>query len=385
MLGQQSAQHCQTPGRADAQSQSEPATRRRPIPSHFSVYLDLLRLAMAVDVVLFHLRTIGVGPLSIQHLLPGTGHECVIVFFVLSGYIIAATAERKDSTLLDYALDRFARVYSVAIPALLISTAASLALGVGSHADVLAALAANLTFVGESWSANAFPPTDPPFWSLCYEVMYYTLFGCAVYLRGIARVAALTLVVLLAGPKVLLLLPCWLLGAIAYQWRDRFSLGKIGAIVAGLVLPGLAFGALTFLQLGAKVDALFGASPALAFSQHFAKDYITASIIALHLYAMRSLVFVWPACLGRTVVAFAGFTFTLYLVHYPILLAVQHSQLRYSLPGLALSLVLVATAVYVVGTLTELRRHRVRAWMTAIVGSVVRWRRRRLGERGARG
>ena len=259
MLGQQSAQHCQTPGRADAQSQSEPATRRRPIPSHFSVYLDLLRLAMAVDVVLFHLRTIGVGPLSIQHLLPGTGHECVIVFFVLSGYIIAATAERKDSTLLDYALDRFARVYSVAIPALLISTAASLALGVGSHADVLAALAANLTFVGESWSANAFPPTDPPFWSLCYEVMYYTLFGCAVYLRGIARVAALTLVVLLAGP------------------------------------------------------------------------------------------------------------------------------LRYSLPGLALSLVLLATAVYVVGTLTELRRHRVRAWMTAIVGSVVRWRRRRLGERGARG
>lgn len=86
---------------------------------------------------------------------------------------------------------------------------------------------------------------------------------------------------------------------------------------------------------------------------------------------MRWLVFTWPAWLGRKVAAFAGFTFTLYLIHYPILLVVQHSQFRFSLMGLALSFVLVVVAVHVFGTLTELRRHRLRARMVSFIGGAV--------------
>ena len=204
-----------------------PCHMLKKIPQHFSAYLDLVRFAAAVGVVLYHLKTNEVGPPAILRILPGIGHEFVVVFFVLSGYVIAAAVDKKPASLGDYALDRLARIYSVAVPTLLISTATALGMGLGTVGEAFTGLAANLTFVGQSWSANVIPPTNPAFWSLCYEVMYYALFGCAMYLRGGARVAACVAVAAIAGPKVLLLLPCWLAGVAAYHWRDFRPMKKL--------------------------------------------------------------------------------------------------------------------------------------------------------------
>ena len=47
-----------------------------------------------------------------------------MVFFVLSGYVIASTVERKRElgiTLNSYYLDRFSRIYSVLIPAIILT------------------------------------------------------------------------------------------------------------------------------------------------------------------------------------------------------------------------------------------------------------------------
>ena len=83
----------------------------------FSVYLDFVRFGAAFIVLLSHLREFYAGPVHI----PQWGHEAVIIFFVLSGYVIAFVADTKESTLRDYTISRLARVYSVVLPAVVLT------------------------------------------------------------------------------------------------------------------------------------------------------------------------------------------------------------------------------------------------------------------------
>ncbi|MEO7108145.1 MAG: hypothetical protein ABIZ09_17345, partial [Rhodoferax sp.] len=65
------------------------------ISAEFSLYLDLLRVCAAYFVLLFHMKKHEFGPEALLKLIPDHGHDAVILFFVLSGYVIAAATERK--------------------------------------------------------------------------------------------------------------------------------------------------------------------------------------------------------------------------------------------------------------------------------------------------
>jgi len=69
----------------------------------------------------------------------------------------------------------------------------------------------NVAFLSQSGAAYG-PVWNPPYWSLCYEVWYYALFGAAVYLPPARRMLWLVLLAAIAGPRILLLLPVWLAG-----------------------------------------------------------------------------------------------------------------------------------------------------------------------------
>lgn len=339
----------------------------------FSVYLDLLRVLAASMVVVYHLKTLGLGPTPVRALMPGFGHEFVIVFFVLSGFVIALAVDRKpQARLSDYLLDRAARLYSVALPCLIVSALVSVALGLthghqapgaGSAAQIAVGTLASALMLGQAWALDAFPPSNPPFWSLCYEAMYYLIFGLAVYLRGPRRWVAVAAACLLAGPKVLLLLPCWLLGVAAYRWRDAVVLRRWQAWVLAWGLPALVFYVLSKAQVGRLTggwiaDVLGVYATDLARSDNFLKDYLSAALVALHLFAVRQLPLRWPAWVARGAQAAAGLTFTLYLLHYPLLLAVATGSgaARVAWGALGVALVLVMAATWLMGTQTELRR-----------------------------
>src|SRR5262249_3132860 len=126
------------------------------------------------------------------------------------------------------------RLYSVIIPTFLLTAALDCAGKTLSprlygrewgHATAhpLLAYLLSAAFLCESWSARALPGFNVPFWSLNYEAWYYALFGVATFLRGRARVASLIAVLLIAGPKILLLLPIWLMGVAAWHWRASIS------------------------------------------------------------------------------------------------------------------------------------------------------------------
>src|SRR5437868_2521206 len=129
----------------------------------------------------------------------GYGSEAVIVFFVLSGFVISYTAKNKHPDFRDYALSRLARLWSVMIPALGLTCILDV---IGQHLSYaaysplvhysaikwLAAILANLIFLDQFWSFSIWPGTNGPFWSIAFEFWYYAIFGAAFYLSGRWRI-----------------------------------------------------------------------------------------------------------------------------------------------------------------------------------------------------
>ncbi|HEV7881850.1 acyltransferase family protein, partial [Bradyrhizobium sp.] len=75
-----------------------------------SLYLDILRILAALTVLIDHASAV----FDIRW-FGGSGHHAVIVFFVLSGYMIAHAAHQPGVDLRTYAQHRAARILSVAL------------------------------------------------------------------------------------------------------------------------------------------------------------------------------------------------------------------------------------------------------------------------------
>jgi len=201
-----------------------------PLEDGFSLYLDLVRFLAAMCVFIGHATES--GSLYVGYLPFGNfKHDAVIIFFVLSGLVICATATRPGETWITYLTARASRIYSVAIPAVVLSfglqaIAAFLEPGHSQpepSADVFLPLSA-LLFILQSWHPQALP-WNGPYWSLCYEVWYYIIFGILLFVRNSGwRNAVAACAALIAGPAILLLFPIWLMGVWIVQ-RPRFSLG----------------------------------------------------------------------------------------------------------------------------------------------------------------
>ena len=81
-----------------------------------SIYLDLLRIAAAAAVFVSHLARHQLTDGWLWRIQP-LGHSAVIVFFVLSGFVIQHVASTRDTHVRTFAVNRLARLYSVVLPA----------------------------------------------------------------------------------------------------------------------------------------------------------------------------------------------------------------------------------------------------------------------------
>lgn len=85
----------------------------------YSTLLDLSRFTAAFLVFIYHAEYIFKD--SRLSILASFGHDSVIFFFLLSGFVIGFVSESKEDTLKKYAIARLARLYSVALPSILLS------------------------------------------------------------------------------------------------------------------------------------------------------------------------------------------------------------------------------------------------------------------------
>ena len=340
---------------------------------HFSLYLDLVRLVAAVLVVLTHLVQHGIlgSPASMT-----LGREAVIVFFVLSGYVIAHTTRHGAPSLRQYVVARSARLYSVALPLVLAAfvlaqlvsalPGTTVESGYQLHKPWLY-LPLHLLFGGQLWTLSETPPWLVPYWSLGYEAWYYVLFGVAWYARGAWRALLLVLVLLVMGPKLLLLLPVWLAGAALQSILSRTRhvadarLARLGwfASLAGLAAFKLCAADVALRALGTS-QWPFAQLP-LASADRYLADYVVCLLVCLNFVCAHHAPLLSLDAVARPVRALARYTFTLYLVH-ALVLGLWTQFYRHTPGSVSDTLLLLACiciATYACGQLTEHRR----AWL----------------------
>lgn len=355
--------------RVDADQKNLPGQGQ--LPPDFSLYLDLVRFLAAVAVVVSHLLTGGLIPPGAAPYIPELGREAVIVFFVLSGFVIKYAADQKHAGLQDYVVARCARIYSVALPVLLASfLIAALVLSfsnvtVSTGYQVAKAyiyIPFHLMFAGEFWNLGETPPWLIPYWSLSYEVWYYVLFGIAYYLSGIRRTLLLGGVVLLVGFKLWLLFPVWLSGAWLYGWSKSHPIPYRWAR-AGWVVSIVALCVFKITDADHYLRALGGelwpiAGLKLGSADRFLSDYLVCAIILTNFVCARNLGFSALRMSMGPVRALSAYTFTLYLVHNLVLMAWKgfYPHQPAGMADLSLLLVSVATVTYLAGFVTERRK-----------------------------
>jgi peptidoglycan/LPS O-acetylase OafA/YrhL len=307
------------------------------MPRSFSIYLDIVRFTAALLVFLFHANDPEFHATFLDP-VGRFGRDAVIAFFVLSGFVIAMVANNKENTLEVYLISRFARLYSVVIAALLLTVVAD-AIGQAIDPSVYESghyqgsqpwirFTTTLFLVHEAGLWSWHPFSNAPFWSISYEFSYYLIFAAFFYLRGYRRLAWGTAMLLLAGPKILLLLPVWMLGVGMYYLGNRI---QIGNVIAGLlfvvpVIIYLVFHVDIAYQFALLTSALFDVDTLgrLSYSIRFLHDYVIGILFTLHLagalFLTRNIAFVIPVAVERPIRYLAGMTFSLYLFHFPLLM-----------------------------------------------------------------
>jgi peptidoglycan/LPS O-acetylase OafA/YrhL len=164
------------------------------------------------------------------------GPQAVDVFFVLSGYVIAYAVSNRERSFTQYAVARCAKLYSVVLPTLIISFVLGAA-GTSLRPEVqwgdtsLVAYFRCLLFTNQLWFSNVTPGYNGPFWSLGYEIWYYLIFAAAYFSNGFWRFALTLLCIAIAGPRIMMLFPLWLMGVAAWTFPSRVSIGKSGASI----------------------------------------------------------------------------------------------------------------------------------------------------------
>lgn len=142
--------------------------------------LEALRGFAAIYVVFHHTLSVFFQSNAITSGIFKYGQEAVMIFFLLSGFVIAMSIDKKHYTFKEYFLHRFLRIYSVFLIAIAISGLIYFYLNPLSILD-FKQLLLNLIMMQDHSGMKPGTFTDPifnnnPLWSLSYEWWFYIIF-----------------------------------------------------------------------------------------------------------------------------------------------------------------------------------------------------------------
>jgi peptidoglycan/LPS O-acetylase OafA/YrhL len=292
-------------------------------PFRFEI-MDGLRGLAALAVVAHHL---GIAAL---------GREAVMVFFVISGYCITASAEscrRKGMPLAAFMWRRLHRIYPPYFFAIGFYALTRIGkLSIGAHNDLQRPWTdwlQNLTLT--QWvSLTLHPAADAvqnpkllvgAFWSLCYEEQFYLVVALGL-LAAVSRRIPMIAVILALSVVALawnLAFPAGYVTGVFIEYWAHFSLGAILFYVlcvhAGRAARGAFVGAVAALCLYCTCHVLPW-FPALELARRVYVELAVASGFALFLFLVRPFS-AWIArrYLWRPISALGLISYSLYLIH----------------------------------------------------------------------
>ncbi|OKS85140.1 acyltransferase family protein [Mucilaginibacter polytrichastri] len=333
-----------------------------------SIFLDALRIIASIVVFIGHAYAQGYITVGNNFMGADFGHFSVLIFFVLSGYVIAHTTSKKNRGPLQYAQARLSRLYSVLLPTLIITAIIEFAvvklspeIAIGyQRGNPLPRYILSGLFLNEMWFFSASPPINGPLWSLSYEYWYYVIFGCVFFkFKGWQSVIIPLLACMIAGPKILSMMPIWLFGNIAYRLNN--PLKNRYAISWFLVAGALSIAIILYIALPALPFKL-GTSP-LFFSAQFISDTIVSLFIGIAFWLLPSYNIASEKVPGKalkTFRKFADLTFPLYVLHEPLLVLFRVINKEYANNSLNMivGLVIVFITCMYLGSIMEKNRFR---------------------------
>jgi peptidoglycan/LPS O-acetylase OafA/YrhL len=230
--------------------------------SQRNVALDWLRSISALLVCAGHTRyalfpdfgglaSQGLWP-SLFYFITGYGHAAVVVFFVLSGYLVGGSvlANHAGFQWPRYLINRYVRLWVVLVPALAwtyVLDQQTLAVSpelmqrhlapfwsqtpeLGAYSsglDLLRNLMFQQTVFGPVYGSNG------PLWSLANEAWYYLLFPLVArpllsrsWRQALTHWPLAALMLACMPSEMLLLLPVWVAGALLRVWPAGWLLGR---------------------------------------------------------------------------------------------------------------------------------------------------------------
>lgn len=317
-------------------------------------WVDAARAVAALAVVVGHVRafvfvdftaTTGLGWTGkALYFATGLGHQAVMVFFVLSGFLVgghvfAAVAEGRWSWS-EYFIKRLTRLWIVLLPALVLTAFwdrigifltqspmyfgqladyyhSTPAAGDPSRIYSFSTLLMNALFLQttDPTGSGAIIPTfgtNGPLWSLSNEFWYYVLFPCLLVPIGLRSLNLLSRVLMLAGaavllvvlPKILVLLGLiWLMGVAVFVLSRRVTLARTTCMWIGCISAVALAAALWVARTG---------EPGLG------SDLLVGAAFSTLLVSLAKSKFSsgFAAVLFRRA---ADFSYTLYLTHFPLM------------------------------------------------------------------
>lgn len=346
----------------------------------FSLYLDLVRFIASLLVVIYHSNIRSV----ITEKLPFSdhGHASVIVFFVLSGYVISYITATRESEPIDYWSSRLSRFYSLAVPVVLLCPILDLAgealaskfyVDKTTHDLAWLRIITSLTFLNEVWTISIMSFSNVPYWSLCYEMWYYAIFAAVTFTGGSVRLLLVSLSLAVLGPKIALLAPIWILGVVLHRHEGLYRIPHWQGWTLFLLSWPLyiLFQQYQLTEYGSQILRQWIGEQwhrDLTFSKFFITDYLLALIIAANFIGFRVIAhnFARPlqSC-EKAIRWLSGYTFSLYIFHQPLLqffAAVINGDPNGKLFYFE---VIAATllSIILIGTYTEQKRHHLRSWI----------------------
>ena len=283
------------------------------------------------------------------YLVTSLGHQAVMVFFVLSGYLVGGIVLRQSGqgkfSVRSYSADRLSRLWTVLIPALCFTWVVDNLVAVidpsvaqGTYREMWASGPSagapsstdQITFLGNVLFLQTIAvPTyglNYPLWSLANEFWYYVVFpatvvGLAAVGRraqpgrvGVTVVGCLvaTFALLLMTPEIRWGLVVWLIGAASYELGRRVSANRIGPLWFSLPV---------FLAV-----LLFSASPLAGILPDVMMDLLLGLSFAwVLLSAVRQAPRRQSNIGGRLSGGLAKVSYTLYVFHFPLVVLIAVS------------------------------------------------------------
>jgi peptidoglycan/LPS O-acetylase OafA/YrhL len=325
---------------------SATAARNPPLQDRFHIeaglsqFLDCARWISAALVLLSHVNnraTVRLGgtiegaqlPQIVWGFFCGFGHHAVVVFFVLSGFLVGSNVIRDLAS--DrfeagrYLLARISRIHLVLIPALLLTLILD-NIGNRLNPDIYAASQQG-SFIGNVLMMQGFLTdsylSDAPLGTLANEFWYYLTFPLLAVGIWKKKIALLALAAVLLVPMTIIQpwhaigFVLWLIGALVGS-IERRKIGRRAQIF------GLCFFLLLLVtfRLGIRLEQYTPLMVAIT-------DILVASAFAFVVFSFRSNPVFDLGGFAGVNKAFAGFSYSLYAVHAPIimLLCALSSQL----------------------------------------------------------